>query len=215
MSREMERKHYRMLGINLIVSLVIMYLLMFSMIWSFSDFFNNSNMLYMAVTMAAPMGILMLLMMPMMYPDKRLNMILYGLFALLLVGAFWGIRAQALVADEQFVRAMIPHHSGAIQMCNRAAISDPEIRDLCFKPNGIVESQTREIAPMKAISRPDLIQGERRKSAINLDCARPRFTAEAGDTRLRPCAGLRERGAAPEHGRWAIGSASAARPRPG
>ena len=150
-SPEMARKHYRMLGINLIVSLIIMYLLMFSMIWSFSDFFNNNNMLYMAVTMAAPMGFLMLLMMPMMYPDKRLNMILYALFALLLVGVFWGIRAQALVNDEQFVRAMIPHHSGAITMCNRASIKDAEIRHICFKPNGIVESQTREIAQMNAI----------------------------------------------------------------
>ena len=151
MSHEMVRRHYRMLGINLILSLIIMYLLMFSMIWGTSDFFNNNNMLYMAVTMAAPMGVLMLAMMRMMYPDKRLNMILYGLFALLLVGAFWSIRAQALVNDEQFVRAMIPHHSGAITMCNRASIRDPEIRDLCFKPNGIIESQTREIEQMKAI----------------------------------------------------------------
>ncbi|MDV3257079.1 MAG: DUF305 domain-containing protein [Sphingomonas sp.] len=147
----MVRKHYRMLGLNLLLSLVIMYLLMFSMIWSASDFFNNNNMLYMAVTMAAPMGILMLAMMRMMYPDRRRNLVLYGLFALLLVGAFWSIRAQALVNDEQFVRAMIPHHSGAIQMCNRASLKDPEVRELCFKPNGIVESQTREIAQMKAI----------------------------------------------------------------
>ncbi|MDP9422058.1 MAG: DUF305 domain-containing protein [Pseudomonadota bacterium] len=151
MSQEMVRKHYRMLGLNLIVSLVIMYLLMFSMIWSTADFFNNNNMLYMAVTMAAPMGILMLAMMRMMYPDKRLNIILYGLFALLLVLAFWGIRAQSLVNDEQFVRAMIPHHSGAITMCNRASIEDPEIRELCFGPDGIIVSQTREIAQMKAI----------------------------------------------------------------
>ncbi len=151
MSEAMVRKHYRMLGLNLLLSLVIMYLLMFSMIWSASDFFNNNNMLYMAVTMAAPMGILMLAMMRMMYPDRRRNLVLYGLFALLLVGAFWSIRAQALVNDEQFVRAMIPHHSGAIQMCNRASLKDPEVRELCFKPNGIVESQTREIAQMKAI----------------------------------------------------------------
>jgi hypothetical protein len=41
MSQDMVRKHYRMLGINLIVNLVIMYLLMFSMIWSFSDLFHN------------------------------------------------------------------------------------------------------------------------------------------------------------------------------
>lgn len=48
---------------------------------------------------------------------------------------------------------MIPHHSGAITMCNRAAIRDQEIRDICFKPNGIVESQKREIAQMRGILR--------------------------------------------------------------
>lgn len=151
MSPDMVRKHYRMLGLNLIASLIIMYLLMFSMIWDLSAFINNNNMLYMAVTMAAPMGMLMLLTMRGMYPDKRFNLILYAVFALLLVGAFWGIRAQALVNDEQFVRAMIPHHSGAITMCNRASIKDAEIRELCFGPKGIVVSQTREIRQMEAI----------------------------------------------------------------
>jgi len=75
---------------------------------------------------------------------------LYGLFAVLFLLAFWAMRAQGGVGDRQFVRAMIPHHSGAILMCNRASIRDQEIRDLCFRPNGIVESQTREIAQMKA-----------------------------------------------------------------
>ena len=150
MSAEMIRTHYRMLGLNLVISLIIMYFVMFTMIWSFGDFFNNLNMFYMAVMMAAPMGILMLLMMRMMYPDKKLNLLLYACFALLFLLAFAGMRAQGLVGDRQFVRAMIPHHSGAILMCNRASIHDAEIRDLCFKPNGIVESQTREIAQMKA-----------------------------------------------------------------
>ena len=150
MSAEMIGTHYRMLGLNLVISLIIMYFVMFTMIWSFGDFFNNLNMFYMAVMMAAPMGILMLLMMRMMYPDKKLNLLLYACFALLFLLAFAGMRAQGLVGDRQFVRAMIPHHSGAILMCNRASIHDAEIRDLCFKPNGIVESQTREIAQMKA-----------------------------------------------------------------
>ncbi len=149
-SSGMTRSHYRMLGLNLVVRFIIMYFVMFMMIWSFEDFFNNLNMFYMALMMAMPMGILMLLMMGMMYPNKKLNLLLYGLFALLFILAFWAMRAQGLVGDRQFVRAMIPHHSGAILMCNRASISDPEIRDLCFKPNGIVDSQTREIAQMKA-----------------------------------------------------------------
>ena len=147
---EMVRSHYRMLGFNLVISLVIMYVVMFTMIWSVGDFYNNLNMFYMALTMATPMGILMLLMMGMMYPDKKLNLGLYGLFVIVFGLGLWGTRAQALVGDRQFVRAMIPHHSGAILMCNQASIREVEIRDLCFRPNGIVESQTREIAQMKA-----------------------------------------------------------------
>lgn len=150
MSPEMVRSHYLMLGLNLVISLTIMYFVMFTMIWSIEDFFNNLNMFYMALMMAMPMGILMLLMMRMMYPNKKLNLMLYGLFALLFILAFWAMRAQTIVGDQQFVRAMIPHHSGAILMCNRASIRDAEIRNLCFEPNGIVESQTREIAQMNA-----------------------------------------------------------------
>jgi len=151
MNKEMTSKHYTMLALNLTISLLIMYLAMFAMIWSVGDFFNNANMLYMALVMWAPMGILMLLMMPVMYPNKKLNMVLLGSFALVLILSFWAIRDQTLVGDRQFVRAMIPHHSGAITMCNRASIRDPEIREICFKPNGIVESQTREIRQMKQI----------------------------------------------------------------
>lgn len=151
MDPQMVRRHYMMLGLNLVLSLAIMYLVMFSMIWSFGEFFNNLNMFYMAVTMAAPMGILMLLMMRMMYPNQRLNLLIHALLALLFVAALWGVRAQGLVGDRQFVRSMIPHHSGAILMCNRASVRDAEIRELCFGPNGIVRSQTREVAQMKAI----------------------------------------------------------------
>lgn len=150
MNQEMTSHHYMMLGLNLLISLIIMYFVMFTMIWSVGDLFNNVNTFYMALTMATPMGILMLLMMRMMYPNRKLNLLLYALFASLFILAFWGTRAQGLVGDRQFVRAMIPHHSGAILMCNRAAIRDAEIRDLCFKPDGIVDSQTREIAQMKA-----------------------------------------------------------------
>jgi hypothetical protein len=151
MNGTMAGKHYMLLAANLAISLLIMYLAMFAMIWSADEFFNNSNMFYMALVMWAPMGILMLLMMPMMYPNKKLNMILIGSFVLVLFLSFWAIRDQTLVGDRQFVRAMIPHHSGAITMCNRASIKDQEIRDICFKPNGIVESQKREIAQMEAI----------------------------------------------------------------
>lgn len=83
-----------------------------------------------------------------MYPDKRLNIALYGLFALVFVLSLIGMREQLAVGDRQFLRSMIPHHSGAILMCERSALSNPEIQELC---TGIVRSQAEEIAQMKAI----------------------------------------------------------------
>ena len=149
--REMSRKHYATLLLNVAISAVVMYFVMFAMIWSGAQFVQNINFAYMAILMATPMGILMLIMMGPKCPDRTLNISLYTLFILLFLLAFWATRAQALVGDRQFVRSMIPHHSGAILMCNRASLKDAEVRNLCFKPNGIVESQTREIKEMEGI----------------------------------------------------------------
>jgi len=46
---------YRMFWINMALGLIVMYIVMFSMIDGLHDFRNNLNMLYMAVTMWAPM----------------------------------------------------------------------------------------------------------------------------------------------------------------
>jgi hypothetical protein len=43
---------------------------------------------------------------------------------------------------------MIPHHAGAILMCEQLQADDAEIRRLCSE---IIESQNREIAQMKAM----------------------------------------------------------------
>jgi uncharacterized protein (DUF305 family) len=43
---------------------------------------------------------------------------------------------------------MIPHHAGAILMCDKASIQDAEIRQLC---NMITSGQQFEIDQMKAI----------------------------------------------------------------
>ena len=151
MDREMMRHHYKMLGLNLAISLVIMYLAMFAMIWSLGAFIQNINFFYMALVMWAPMAIVMLLTMQSMFQNARLNIVLYIGFLVVLVLSFSAIRAQTAVGDRQFLRSMIPHHSGALLMCNEASIRDSEIRKLCFGPNGIVQSQTREIKQMEGI----------------------------------------------------------------
>lgn len=148
MSNGKSENHYKMLGWNLIISALVMYLAMFSMIDGVPDFFNNVNMFYMMLIMVAPMGILMLWTMRSMYDNRKANIALYAGFALLLVAGYVFTREQTLVGDTQFLRSMIPHHSGAILMCREAQIKDPDVASLCTR---IIQSQKEEIEEMKSI----------------------------------------------------------------
>jgi hypothetical protein len=139
---------YKKLAIAISINTVIMFFLTYVMIASLSHFHVNINRIYMALIMAAPMVLVMLLVMRAMYKNQRLNAILLATFALLTVLLFLLIRTQTPVGNEQFLRSMIPHHSSAILMCEQATITDPEIIDLCGE---IVETQREEIAQMEAI----------------------------------------------------------------
>ncbi len=142
---------YKALLVMLGVHFVIMFAVMYTMVDSIEDVVINLNQFYMTVMMVAPTALTMLLLMPSMYPDKIVNYVLYASSVIVFVVFLVFMRTQAIVGDKQFVKSMIPHHSGAILMCERAKISDPEINELCNKPNGIVESQKREIDQMKKI----------------------------------------------------------------
>lgn len=139
---------YRSLALQTIVSGLIMYLVMFVMIDQLSSFYNNLNMVYMTLMMVAPMVVLMIVAMPGMFPSKRLNMLLLLGSAVAFFGSFALIRTQTTIGDTAFLRSMIPHHSGAILMCQQAKLSDPEIRELC---TGIIAGQASEIDQMKRI----------------------------------------------------------------
>lgn len=144
----MVHAHYGKLALNLILSFLAMYLVMFAMIDGPGDFYNNINMAYMALMMVAPMAILMLWLMGSTYEHRRLNLALYVFFVALFALGFWGTRTQTPVGNSQFVRSMIPHHSGAILMCREAQLTDPELVALCDR---IRTSQREEIDQMKGI----------------------------------------------------------------
>ena len=82
-----------------------------------------------------------------MYKSKKLNAIIIAVGLVVLVGSFLMIRKQTAISDRQFLRSMIPHHAGAILMCEEASIEDREIQDLC---RNIVAGQQAEIDQMKA-----------------------------------------------------------------
>lgn len=138
--------HYKHFGIELLIEGIFMFFVMYAMVYSAQHVYLNINNLYMTFMMVAPMGLVMLISMRHMYQNKNLNLILYTFFIILFVVSYYAIRAQAIVDNKQFLKSMIPHHSGAILMCEKASISDPEIKTLCKE---IIESQTREINQMQ------------------------------------------------------------------
>jgi hypothetical protein len=141
-----EKSHYTTLAIMAVLSFASMYILMYSMVNRFENVFLNVNQFYMAALMASPMIIIEVLLMRMMYKNKKLNTAIVGVSVIALVGFFLLIRQQTEVSDRQFLKSMIPHHSGAILMCEQADIRDPEIKKLCEE---IIAGQQREIELMK------------------------------------------------------------------
>jgi uncharacterized protein (DUF305 family) len=129
------------------LSFIAMYILMYAMVNSGANVLPNTNQFYMAGLMAMPMIFIEVLLMKSMYKDKRLNMIVIGISILAMTAFYFAIRKQAAINDKQFLKSMIPHHAGAILMCDEADITDPEIKKLCEE---IIASQKKEIEQMKS-----------------------------------------------------------------
>ncbi len=149
---ETEKRHklspYVLLLTSLAASYAAMYVLMFAMVDRWENVYVNLSNAYMAGLMAGSMLPIMLATMPGMFKNRRVNIALWAGSAAALA-LFWVLlRAEAGVGDRQFLRAMIPHHAAAIQMCQESAITDPRVKKLCEQ---IVSSQEREIAEMKAL----------------------------------------------------------------
>lgn len=147
-SKQHSQMHYVHFAIMLLLSFLAMFAFMYAMVDRFANVYPNLNQFYMAGLMVAPMAIFELMLMRAMYPNKTANMAIIAVSAAALALFWFGIRDQAAISDDQFVRSMIPHHAGAILMCQQAPIHDPEIKKLC---GNIITSQQSEIDQMKRI----------------------------------------------------------------
>lgn len=131
-----------------LLSFISMYVLMYSMANSLADVYNSFNQAYMAGLMTAPMVVIELWLMSSMYKDKKLNAAVIVISVAAGILFFTFIRQQTLISDRQFLRSMIPHHSGAILMCEDSSLQNQRIKDLCKE---IISSQRREIDQMRAL----------------------------------------------------------------
>lgn len=144
----MNHTNYSKLLLMLAISFLVMYAVMFLNADKFDHVYLSTTRTYMSLLMVTPMALLMLVMMPKMFENKKLNtlvtvssIVVFGLSLVFL-------RNQTFISDEQYMKAMIPHHSSAILTSEEAALRDPEVRHLADQ---IIKSQEREIREMKAL----------------------------------------------------------------
>ncbi|WP_020601498.1 DUF305 domain-containing protein [Spirosoma spitsbergense] len=144
----MEGNNYRKFFLMLVVSFVIMYTVMFLNVFMIDHVYLSLTRLYMTLLMVSPMALMMLLFMSGMYKNKQMNLSIGIGSVVVFILTLTLLRTQTFVGDEQYMQAMIPHHSSAILTSTNADLKDPEVKKLA---EGIIDAQKREIAEMKQI----------------------------------------------------------------
>lgn len=144
--KKMPRMSYRRFAAMIATSTVVMYGLMYLNTYAASHIFWSQTRAWMALLMGAVMAVVMLGFMRAMYPNRKLNLAIFGGAVAAFALSLWLVRSQETVDDVSYMKAMIPHHSIAIMTSERAHIRDPEVRRLA---DGIIDAQIREIEQMK------------------------------------------------------------------
>jgi len=154
-------------------SAVLMYFLMHQLVYETGHLTFSINRLMAALVMAAVMTAVMLSFMWSMYAGMGIKIgVLTGAVVLGAILLYVN-RAQSLVDDTRFMKAMIPHHSIAINNARKADIRDPRVRDLADE---IIAAQVREIRTMQLLI--DDIEREGRRGASPLPARSTEVTAE-------------------------------------
>lgn len=148
---DMPEKHphpYVRLATMIALSFLAMYIFTYATVDHLANAYPSLNRLYMAALMAAPVLVLEMLLMGRMYPNVAWNGTIVSLGVVAIVLLWFAIRQQVGMTDRNLVRSMIPHHAGAILMCQQAPISRADLIFLCEE---IVEVQQREIDQMRTM----------------------------------------------------------------
>lgn len=173
-SGQMPSMSWARFAMMIVASTVVMFFLMYQLVYSLDHAMFSLNRFVAALMMGCVMTAVMLAFMWKMYKGTVTKFaVLIGAVALS-AGLLVMNRSQALVGDTAFMRAMIPHHSIAINNASKANIRDPRVRRLADQ---IIESQVLEIAEMNALIAD--IDRNGRRGSVALPARSAEMTAEA------------------------------------
>jgi hypothetical protein len=132
----------------ILTSTAIMFPLMYQLVYTGEHVTFSLTRLVAALVMGAVMAIIMLAFMWSMYSGTGKKVAVIAGSAVVAIALVAVNRSQRLIDDASFMKAMIPHHSIAINNARKARISDPRVRELADE---IISSQVREIQEMKLL----------------------------------------------------------------
>ena len=142
-----DKKKYGKFFAMIATSMIAMFLLMYTHSYQIIDhFWFSETRLFMTIIMGGAMIIIMLAYMLHMYKSRATNIVIFGLGAIMIIGAMWLVRSQVTVTDTDYMEGMIPHHSIAILTSERAKIKDIRVRKLA---DDIIKAQRKEIMEME------------------------------------------------------------------
>jgi Ca2+/Na+ antiporter len=139
-------KPYLRFGAMVATSTIVMFLFKYLSTYKVDHIFFSETRAYMALLMGATMAVIMLAFMTHMLKNKKANIGIVAGSILVFGVSLFLLRSQTLVDDQDYMEAMIPHHSIAILTSERAQIDDPRVKQLSTE---IIEAQREEIAEMK------------------------------------------------------------------
>lgn len=130
------------------VSTIVMFILMYQLVYSSDHALFSLTRLVSSLIMGCVMTAVMLAFMWRMYQPEAAKFAVLGLAIAGGLALLAANRSQAFVGDTDFMKAMIPHHSIAINNSRNADIRDPRVRYLADR---ITRDQVKEIAQMKML----------------------------------------------------------------
>jgi hypothetical protein len=139
-------------------STFIMFFLMYQLVYSLDHVMFSLNRFIASLVMGSVMTVVMLSFMWPMYKGIKTKISVLVIASLAGLILLYENRSQALIEDVRFMKAMIPHHSIAVNNARKASISDPRVRELADE---IIESQLLEIEIMKKLIDDISSKGER------------------------------------------------------
>ncbi len=139
---------YARFAVMIAVATFLIFCVSYLNVYQADQLWFSAGRLWMAIAAGAAVAVVVILFSPEVYRSGPANSVIVAAAVAVFAAAVWLVRTQDGVHELEFMRAMIPQHSAAILVAERAHLRDPRVRELARR---IATGDTQEIAEMKRL----------------------------------------------------------------